>query len=81
MKLKHYTCVGGCYLEGVMVYGAFIGHVEGVGEPLGCQQVCEANSGCVFWTYSHSSKECWLLEETEFTLSMDEDRATGLKHC
>ena len=45
-----------------------------------CQQLCQQTQGCLFFTYRHASKECWLKSE-DSGRSTQNGAISGKNYC
>ena len=72
-----------CFDKYIDFYGSSI-KVVSVSNPTTCQQECQQNKECKFWTYDTSSNgiglNCWLKNKDDFKLQKSE-RTSGPKYC
>ena len=73
----------GCFDRNIDFYGNSVKIVSG-SNPTTCQQECQQNQNCKFWTYDTSSNgiglNCWLKNKDDFKLQKSE-RTSGPKYC
>ena len=72
-----------CFDTNIDFYGNSIIVVSGV-NPTTCQQECQQNEECKFWTYDTASNglglNCWLKSKDDFKVQNSE-RTSGPKYC
>ena len=83
MSCKHTFLDTECFEKNIDFYGNDIKFVSGA-NPLTCQQECQQNDKCEFWTYDTSTGgiglNCWLKTKGDYRIQ-NSDRASGPKYC
>ena len=59
-------CIANCYENGICYPGHDITNIENVTKSYQCQDRCNDNVFCLYWTFNTMNQICWLKDHKSF---------------